>query len=120
MSNTAGVLGSLEAGIKLESTRQKAIANNMANLNTPGYKRVDVKFNDILAQKIAQGEDVDDSQAELEIFQPLDTTVKPDGNDVSLDTEVGELVKNSLRHKAYTRLLARTYRNLDTAINFNR
>jgi flagellar basal-body rod protein FlgB len=120
MSNTEGVLGYLEAGIKLESLRQKAIANNMANMNTPGYRRVDVKFNDILAQKISEGEVLDSTEPEPDIFQPLNTTVKPDGNDVSLDTEVGELVKNSLRHKAYTRLLARTYRNLDAAINFNR
>ncbi len=44
MSKTNNIVDILEAGIRAESLRQKAIANNVANLQTPEYRRVDDKY----------------------------------------------------------------------------
>ncbi len=44
MSKVHSTIDFLEAGLRAESLRQKAIANNVANLKTNGYRTVDVKF----------------------------------------------------------------------------
>jgi flagellar basal-body rod protein FlgB len=52
MSKTNNITDIIQAGIKAEELRQKAIANNVANLETPGYRRLDVKFKQLLAKSI--------------------------------------------------------------------
>ena len=42
----------LEAGIQAENLRNKAIANNVANLETPGYRKLDIKFEELLAKAL--------------------------------------------------------------------
>jgi flagellar basal-body rod protein FlgB len=117
MSKVNNIVDIIEAGIKAESLRQKAIANNVANLETPGYRRVDVRFKELLARALDSHGSVDLDEIEAEIYQPQNTTVKSNGNDVSLEGEVGEMVKNSLRYKAYIRLIQKKYQQIELAIN---
>ena len=117
MSEINNIIDIITAGIKAESLRNKAIANNVANLQTPGYRRVDVKFKELLAEALDSSGDVDLSEIETQIYQPKTTAVKSNGNDVSLEVEVGQMVKNTLRHKAYIRLLQKKYRQIELAIN---
>lgn len=114
MSN---IVGFLEAGIKAESLRQKAITNNVANLRTPGYRRIDVRFEQLLAKALSSDGAADLSEVIPQIYQPMQTPVKSDGNDVSLEAEVGEMVKNTLKHKAYVQLLKKKYMQMEAAIN---
>ena len=116
MSKT-GIVELLEAGLKAEALRQRAVANNVANLQTPGYRRLDVKFEQLLAKAMASGDDFDVEELEPELYQPKNTAVNPNGNDVNLDVEVGELIKNSLREKAFVRLLNKKYTQIDQAVN---
>jgi flagellar basal-body rod protein FlgB len=109
----------LEAGIKAENLRQKAIASNVANLQTPGYRRFDVRFDELLAKALDSSEEVDIAAIEPQLHQPMRTPLKSNGNDVNLEAEVGEMVKNSLRHKAYIRLLNKKYSQIELAININ-
>ena len=115
--SSMNLVNMLEAGIRAEGLRQETIASNIANLETPGYRRVDIKFSDLLAEALESPGDTDLSEIEPEIFQPGDTPVKDNGNDVDLNKEVGELLKNSLRHTAFVRLLARKFQLVDQAIN---
>ena len=117
MSKINNIVEIIEAGIRAESLRQKAIANNVANLQTPGYCRVDVKFKELLAKALDSSGAVDLNEIEAQIYQPKNTAVKSNGTDVNMEVEVGEMVKNSLRHKAYIRLLQKKYRQLELAIN---
>ncbi len=117
MSQISNIVDFLEAGIKAESLRQKAIANNVANLETPGYRRIDVKFEELLAKALDSHGDVDLSDIESQIYQPKQTPVKSNGNDVNLEAEVGEMVKNTLRHKTYIRLLYKKYKQIEAAMN---
>ena len=117
MSKISDIIDFLEAGIRAESLRQKAIANNVANLQTPGYRRIDVKFEELLAKALDSPGSVDFSEVEAQIYQPNQTPVKSNGNDVDLETEVGEMVKNSLRHKAYIQLLHKKYKQMELAMN---
>ena len=117
MSKTNSIIALIEAGIKAESLRQKAIANNIANLETPGYRRIDVKFEELLAKSLDSSGSVDLSKLEPQIYRPKQTPVKSNGNDVSLESEVGAMIKNSLRYTLYIRLLNKKYRGIESAIN---
>lgn len=117
MSQISNIIDFLEAGIKAESLRQKTIANNVANLETPGYRRIDVKFEELLAKALDSPGDVDISKLESQIYQPKQTPVTSNGNDVNLEAEVGEMVKNTLRHKTYIRLLDKKYRQMELAMD---
>jgi len=116
MSKTSNIVDFLEAGIRAENLRQRAIANNIANIETPGYRRVDVEFQELLAKALASAGEIDLKEVLPQIFQPKQTPVKSNGNDVNFETEVGQMVKNTLRHKAYIRLLSKKYRQIELAM----
>ena len=117
MSKTNSIIALIEAGIRTEGLRQKAIANNVANLETQGYRRVDVKFEELLAKSLDSSGSVDLTELEPQIYQPKQTPVKSNGNDVSLENEVGAMIKNSLRYQTYIRLLNKRYRQIELAMN---
>lgn len=116
MSKTESIVDLIDAGIKAETLRQKAIANNIANLETPGYRRIDVKFEELLAKCLRSSKEFDISEVEAQIYQPKQTPVKSNGNDVNLEIEVGQMIKNTLRHKTYIRLLSKKYNQIELAI----
>ena len=117
MSKTSNIIDFLEAGIRVESLRQKAIASNIANLKTPGYRRIGVKFEALLARALDSSGAADLSEIEAQIHQLNTTPVKSNGNDVNLEVEVGEMVKNTLHHKVYIRALHKKYRQMELAMN---
>jgi flagellar basal-body rod protein FlgB len=120
MPKTNSIIDFLEAGIRAEGLRQRAIASNVANLETPGYRRFDIKFEELLAKALDSRGSVKLREIEPEIYRPGQTPVKSNGNDVHLEAEVGEMVKNSLRHKAYIRLLNKKYGQMELAINIQK
>lgn len=107
----------IEAGIKAEGLRQKTIASNIANMETPGYRRVDVNFKELLAKALESSEDIDAADIEPQLYRPENTTVKSNGNDVNLELEIGQMVKNTLQHKTYIRLLQKKYAQMELAMN---
>lgn len=117
MSNIDNVMDLIDAGIRAENFRQKAIASNVANLETPGYRRVDVAFRELFAKALDASGEIDPKDIQPELFHPQNTPIKSNGNDVSLEVEVGEMVKNTLRHKTYIRLLQKKYAQLEQAMN---
>ena len=117
MDKVSSTVDLLAAAIAAEGQRQKAIASNIANLETPGYRRVDVKFEEVLAKAMDSEGKVDVSKVEPVVYQPRNTPVRPNGNDVNLETEVGHMIKNSLRHKTLVRLLDKKVRGIDKIIN---
>jgi flagellar basal-body rod protein FlgB len=116
MAGKATLIDFLEAGIKGSSLRQAAIANNIANLGTPGYRRVAVAFEKRLARAIAGGK-LNAEDLAKDVLRPKTTPVDANGNDVTLEMEIGEMVKNVGMQKTYLRLLARTYRKMESAMS---
>lgn len=117
MTQSVDIVGLLESGIKAEELRQRTVASNIANIETPGYRRVDIRFEDLLAKamKSQPGAGLDD--LEPEIFQPGTTMVKPNGNDVNMEMEIGEMLKNSFRQTAFVRLLRKKFAQVEEAVN---
>ncbi len=111
-----GTIQLLEAGLRAENLRQKAISTNIANLETPGYRRIDVKFEEMLQKAIDSDSKIAIENVMPELFNPKDSSVKSNGNDVSLDAEVGRMVENTLRHKTYVKLLNKKYQQLNMAM----
>ncbi len=99
--------------------RSEAIGNNLANLETPGYQRVDLApdFEKQLAQATAAG---DSSQlASLSPSLAPDASAKPsskDGNTVRLEDELMRMNQNALTHALETQMITGTMAKLRLAI----
>lgn len=99
----------LSKTLDASAARQKTIANNIANVETPGYKRSYVSFEDELQRVLGQQSvhSVREGLRNLTPVAQIDTTspARADGNNVSIDTEISDLAKTSLKYKATTTLL---------------
>ena len=97
--------------------RQEIIANNIANVNTPNFRKSTVEFEELLAREI-YGEE-DDRKLKLERthdkhlpFVPLEFRAEPtinqdnstimrvDDNNVDIDIEMATLAKNQIYYNA--------------------
>ena len=117
MPRPVDIVGLLESGIKTEELRQRTIASNIANLETPGYRRLDVRFEELLAKAMKSRQAADPGDLEPEVFQPETTPVKSNGNDVNMEMEIGEMLKNSFRQTAFVRLLHKKFTQIEAAVN---
>ncbi len=99
-------------GLHASSLRQEVISNNIANVNTPNFKRSTVEFEDLLAKELG----MDDDGSRLKMvrthdkhlpFKPFGkaqpaieeddtTTMRVDNNNVDVDIEMAGLAKNQL------------------------
>jgi len=87
----------LESAMRGAWTRQTLLTNNIANANTPGYRREDLDFQGALRAALAGGE-----SPEQVSFQPQVSAqvVGPEGNGVSIDQESAQLAENGLEYEA--------------------
>lgn len=106
-----------EAGLRATFARHTAIANNLANIHTPDYRRKDVSFQDALADALTDGDPAKLEELDFELTEPRDTPVDGKGNDVDLDGEIANLLKNGGRYKLCMRLLTKTYRQMALAVD---
>lgn len=116
MSDSVDIIGLLESGVKAESFRQKTIASNTANIETPGYRRLDINFEKLLAKAMRSPDAADIQDIEPEVYQTLNTPIRSNDNDVILEGEIGEMIKNSLRHTTYIRLLQKKFAQIEAAM----
>jgi flagellar basal-body rod protein FlgB len=99
--------------------RHEAIASNLANLETPNYKRVDVSqsFESQLQQAIGSK---DNSQiSSLQPSLAIDPTANPgaDGNTVQLEDEMLKLNQNVVEHSLGTQLVNYSLSRMRMAIS---
>lgn len=99
--------------------RQQAIAANIANAETPGYKRVDVApdFAAQLNSALQRGgaRELSDVQARL-IEDPAAKAVRPDGNTVEIEKELMLLGRNNTEFNFLAQVVSTDMRNLRMAI----
>jgi flagellar basal-body rod protein FlgB len=99
--------------------RQDAIASNIANLETPGYKRLDVApaFNSELQRACAARDPQQIASLNPQLAaDPNAAAVSPDGNTVNLESEMLEMNKNSLAGTLQTQLITTDFYRLRMAI----
>lgn len=129
---TTAVLTRAMAGY---SARNTAIANNVANAETPGYKRVDVAFEAALADAVEADRDrlrrdvgasisaIDGTDVTRDVDEvaanvhSLDTTtMRIDGSNVDPDDEMARLSANQLAATTVVSLLDKRFNQFRTAI----
>lgn len=108
----------LERSLEAASLRQQTLANNIANANTPGFKRSRVEFEQHLAVALKTGDDPATVQARL--IQERVSEGRPDGNNVDIEFEMTRLAENQIWHAALTRQITEHFARLRTAIHEGR
>lgn len=108
----------LERAMSGAQLRQQVLANNLANANTPGFKRSDVDFHAALANAFDSGAATPASLNAIQFGITTDsgTSLQADGNNVDVDTEMANLSENSLDYQSTTSVLASRIKILQTAI----
>jgi flagellar basal-body rod protein FlgB len=101
--------------------RQRTLAENVANVDTPGYQRKDVSFSEQLKEAVANAAAPESAMRRLEEVAPSvsvvqSKTLRPDGNTVDIDKEMAEMSKNTLEYETAAQLLDGKLRLLRTAI----
>lgn len=96
--------------------RHKAIASNLANIETPGYKRLEVRFEEQLAAAVENGDDRELDEVEFAPRPSEGLPVRPDGNNVDFGTELGEMSKNTLLYSTFAQLAASRIRQYREAM----
>ena len=99
--------------------RQEAIASNIANLETPGYKRLDLapSFQAELERACGTGDGRQISALQPSLApDPTAAATGRDGNTVSLEHEMSQLNQNALVHGLETQLVSNMLLRLRMAI----
>ncbi len=102
-----GLGGNLEHYMDLLSTRQKLVASNLANADTPGYKTKDIDFKSEFESQIGLEPATIDVQG---------LPAKNDGNNVDVDREARLLSENALRFNIASTLVRGQISQIRSAI----
>jgi flagellar basal-body rod protein FlgB len=116
----------LAAALSGAAARHAAIADNIANVDTPGFVRSDVDFEEALALALQEARRAPRRAADLIAAlslrprRDLASPARADGNNVNIDREMAALARNVLRYNAAGEVLAARIRMLRTAIHEGR
>ena len=104
--------------------RNEVISNNIANVDTPGFKRKDVQFETYLMASLDGGDSLDANIAAVDMDELNPTTFvdqsnlsyRLDGNNVDINTESAELAKNQLRYYTLLDSMSQEFNRLKSAM----
>lgn len=122
IDSTTSALVSL--ALNATTMRHQAIAQNVANVNTPGYQGIGIRFESFLddvRESLAAGRPVlpgalSGLQPELEFSDPAGMNA----SGPSLEIEMAKLAENTLHHQVLLKVLNRHYAILNTAVSGGR
>jgi len=109
VSSGNSVLNVVERAMDINWFRQQLIANNLANVDTPQYKRQDIDFQKTLANALSgDGQPV--------FIDSSNTSSAENGNNVDLESELTQQAMNLLQYNALARIESDQLGMLRTAI----
>ncbi|MHB8170484.1 MAG: flagellar basal body rod protein FlgB [Thermincolia bacterium] len=126
-----------EKGLDAAAMRQNVIANNLSNVDTPGFKRSFVTFEEELkaALTVVQGPKLRGTQTNdkhlpigpkalgqvrPQAYVQHNTSLRNDGNNVDIDEETANLAKNSIMYNVLAQQIASDFNSLRTVISEGR
>jgi flagellar basal-body rod protein FlgB len=131
-----GGYASLQAkAIEGTKLRHEAIVTNIANTNTPNYKRKTVQFEEFLSDALDsqsfKGATTDSRHIQIGASNIKDVNIlvtednksanmKIDGNNVDIDSEMALLAKNEIKYNALIQNISGQFTKLKSAINEGR
>lgn len=102
--------------LDLTSVKNKAIANNIANVNTPGYRKLEVTFQEELREAV-KSKNVDKiNNVEEEIAFSKSAIIRKNGSNVDMDKELVEFFKSSDKHNICLEILSKKFKGIISAI----
>lgn len=105
-------------------TRQELITNNIANVDTPGYKRKDINFEKVLIAEVEKANNIHEiniNKLQAEITSPHSGFQhRLDGSNVDIDWEATELAKNKIKYDALVTQTGRYFQRLKSVVNNTR
>ena len=128
----APVIDYMSRGMSAANLRHDVISNNIANVNTPKFKKSDVVFESLLAKELG----LFDEQGKLEVVRTHDrhmpipmkgrampevimdtsTTMRTDKNNVDIDKEMANLAKNQIYFNALAKEMGSHFQKVKTII----
>jgi flagellar basal-body rod protein FlgB len=102
----------LHSALRGLSTRQRVISDNVANIQTPGFRAGRVEFESTLAEALADGE----SAAVDASLTRSNAATRLDGNNVNLDDETMAMLETTMRYELTVRAMSEKFALLRTAI----
>ena len=108
------LMHTLSRALDLTSQRQSLVSQNVANVDTPGYKTRDIDFRQELQRALA---DAQLQQPAPVVHEVSGLIERPDGNNVSLDRESLLMAQNQLAFQVDVQLLRAEFNRLQQAIS---
>ncbi|MEW6102432.1 MAG: flagellar basal body rod protein FlgB [bacterium] len=117
-SLTGQTIEMAKKGLDSATLRHNVISNNVANVNTPGFKKQSVIFEDALKENKISAKRLnpkhipfsyEKSKNSGRIITENDTIYRNDGNNVDLDKEMEDLAKNAIYYNSIATRLARKF-----------
>ena len=106
--------------------RNEAISNNIANVDTPGYKRQDVAFESVLQQALGNNryQSMDDKVANVNLSRLrgrayvdyANYSYRLDGNNVDIENENALMAENRLKYQGLISSINQEFTNLQTVM----
>lgn len=126
MNLFSGTISNLENGLNYASLKNKTIAQNIANVDTPNYKAKDVSFQKMLEEenlKSLKANKTDIRHYEFSIQQKTpgvfsyeNFKYRSNGNGVDMDAEQASLAENTIYYNALVERISGKFNTLNTVI----
>lgn len=127
MSLFSGTISTLENAMNYSSTKQKVIAQNISNVDTPNYKSKEVSFRSELGSAMersiaAKRTDIrhfdfaGTTSSNIAISTNESTSYQGNGNNVDLDKEMADLATNQIYYNALTERINGKFQTLQSVI----
>lgn len=111
--------------------QNNAISNNIANVNTPGYKRQKVNFQEVLQNQMNMNQSVKMTLTNSKHMDPVnssdlrvetisDTSYRVDDNNVDIDVENAEMAKNTIYYNTVVNQVNGQFQRLKASFNINK
>lgn len=111
----------IERALDASWLRNNVISQNIANVDTPGYKRKTVQFeeflnNEMKTGKIANGTSKISGNTTRIVEDPSDSSYRSDGNNVDIENEMALLAANSIRYNTLVQKMNGDFQKLRNVI----
>ena len=127
----SSTINTLEKSLNLRSIQHKALSSNIANMDTPNYKAVELDVTEKMTKQ--QGADPGlklvrtnaghlptrshrADAVKLKAVNPTAFSLRGDGNTVDIDRTMGKLAQNTLLYNATAQLISRKFKGLKSVI----
>jgi flagellar basal-body rod protein FlgB len=126
-----GTISLLEKSLNLRSLQHRVLASNVANMDTPNYKAVELDVEEEMKKNSGNAASIQlvrtrpehiplrqnsADHVNLQAARPPNFSLRGDGNTVDLDRTMGKLAENTILYKTAAQIISRKFSGLKNAI----